>query len=143
MSKTQTKPIDLYYWPTPNGWKPLIYLEELGIPYELKYVNIVDEIVRAARMIDFSDVRKLRTPSDGEKVSTVVVELAGGLKATYRIRQEDDAAWLSLEASGEGETAKVAEALNARAEGWEFRVPQSRVDEILKRREDLIEKVSS
>jgi len=40
MSKTQTKPIDLYYWPTPNGWKPLIYLEELGIPYELKYVNI-------------------------------------------------------------------------------------------------------
>jgi GST-like protein len=37
---TQTKPIELYYWPTPNGWKISIMLEELGIPYEVKYVNI-------------------------------------------------------------------------------------------------------
>jgi GSH-dependent disulfide-bond oxidoreductase len=32
--------IDLYYWPTPNGWKVSIMLEEAGIPYNLKYVNI-------------------------------------------------------------------------------------------------------
>ncbi|PRD45822.1 glutathione S-transferase [Phyllobacterium phragmitis] len=37
---TQTKPIELYYWPTPNGWKISIMLEELGVPYEIKYVNI-------------------------------------------------------------------------------------------------------
>ena len=37
---TQTKPIELYYWPTPNGWKITIMLEELGVPYEVKYVNI-------------------------------------------------------------------------------------------------------
>ena len=36
----QTKPIELYYWPTPNGWKITIMLEELGAPYEVKYVNI-------------------------------------------------------------------------------------------------------
>jgi GST-like protein len=36
----QTKPIEVYYWPTPNGWKISIMLEELGIPYEIKYVNI-------------------------------------------------------------------------------------------------------
>jgi GSH-dependent disulfide-bond oxidoreductase len=36
----QTKPIELYYWPTPNGWKITIMLEELGVPYELRYVNI-------------------------------------------------------------------------------------------------------
>ena len=34
------KPIELYYWPTPNGWKISIMLEELGIPYEVKYINI-------------------------------------------------------------------------------------------------------
>jgi GSH-dependent disulfide-bond oxidoreductase len=36
----QKKPIELYYWPTPNGWKIAIMLEELGVPYEIKYVNI-------------------------------------------------------------------------------------------------------
>jgi GST-like protein len=36
----QTKPIELHYWPTPNGWKITIMLEELGVPYEVKYVNI-------------------------------------------------------------------------------------------------------
>jgi GST-like protein len=33
-------PIELHYWPTPNGWKITIMLEELGIPYTVKYVNI-------------------------------------------------------------------------------------------------------
>ncbi|PZM08608.1 glutathione S-transferase N-terminal domain-containing protein [Rhizobium tubonense] len=32
--------IDLYYWPTPNGRKITIMLEELGTPYEVKYINI-------------------------------------------------------------------------------------------------------
>jgi GST-like protein len=34
------KPIDLYYWPTPNGWKITIMLEELEAPYVVKLVNI-------------------------------------------------------------------------------------------------------
>ena len=35
-----TAPIALWYWPTPNGWKISIALEEMGLPYELKLVNI-------------------------------------------------------------------------------------------------------
>jgi GST-like protein len=34
------KPIDLYYWPTPNGFKISIMLEECGLPYKLIPVNI-------------------------------------------------------------------------------------------------------
>ena len=32
--------IDLYYWPTPNGHKITMFLEETGIPYTIKPVNI-------------------------------------------------------------------------------------------------------
>ena len=32
--------IDFHYWPTPNGWKVAILLEELGIGYRLCPVNI-------------------------------------------------------------------------------------------------------
>lgn len=32
--------IDLHYWPTPNGHKISIALEELGLPYTVKLVNI-------------------------------------------------------------------------------------------------------
>ena len=37
---TTSRPIELYYWPTPNGWKITIMLEECGLPYTLRYVNI-------------------------------------------------------------------------------------------------------
>jgi len=32
--------IDLYYWPAPNGHKVTMFLEEAGLPYSIKPVNI-------------------------------------------------------------------------------------------------------
>ena len=40
MAEVTTPPIELYYWPTPNGWKVTIMLEECGLPYALHPVNI-------------------------------------------------------------------------------------------------------
>ena len=34
------RPIDLYFWPTPNGWKVSVMLEECGLPYNVIPVNI-------------------------------------------------------------------------------------------------------
>ena len=34
------RPIEHYYWPTPNGWKTAIMLEECGLPYTLIPVDI-------------------------------------------------------------------------------------------------------
>jgi GST-like protein len=34
------RPIDLYYWPTPNGWKITIMLEECRLPYNVIPLNI-------------------------------------------------------------------------------------------------------
>jgi hypothetical protein len=39
-------PIDIHYWPTPNGWKVTIMLEECG----LRYVR-----VEAASKVDMAD----------------------------------------------------------------------------------------
>ncbi len=38
--KPDMTPIDLYYWPTPNGFKITIMLEELAIPYRVLPVDI-------------------------------------------------------------------------------------------------------
>jgi GST-like protein len=32
--------IALYYWPTPNGWKTTICLEEMGLDYTVNLINI-------------------------------------------------------------------------------------------------------
>jgi len=38
--RSQSKPIDLYYWPTPNGYKVSIMLEECRLPYRVVPLNI-------------------------------------------------------------------------------------------------------
>jgi GSH-dependent disulfide-bond oxidoreductase len=39
-AKSKAKPIALYYWPTPNGFKISIMLEECKLPYTMIPVNI-------------------------------------------------------------------------------------------------------
>jgi GSH-dependent disulfide-bond oxidoreductase len=39
-AKKMAKPIELYYWATPNGFKISIMLEECGLPYTMIPVNI-------------------------------------------------------------------------------------------------------
>src|SRR5262245_43112148 len=38
--RRRDRPIELYYWPTPNGWKISIMLEECGLPYVVLPVDI-------------------------------------------------------------------------------------------------------
>jgi GSH-dependent disulfide-bond oxidoreductase len=40
MPHAATPPIDLYFWPTPNGFKVSIMLEECGLPYKVHAVDI-------------------------------------------------------------------------------------------------------
>jgi len=36
----QVEPIEVFFWPTPNGKKASIMLEELGVPYEVTFIDI-------------------------------------------------------------------------------------------------------
>ncbi len=53
-SARRAKPIDLYYWPTPNGWKISIMLEECGLPYVVHPVDIAKGEQFAPRFLAIS-----------------------------------------------------------------------------------------
>ena len=63
--------IDLYYWTTPNGHKITIFLEETGLPYTIKPVNISQgRAVRSGSSSKISPNNRIpaivdHAPSDG------------------------------------------------------------------------------
>jgi len=118
-------------------------LKDIPESMKIKYANSIDDIAEAASSLDFEDVRKLAATPAPDKVNTVVVDLKSGLKVTFTVVPSDGSAWVSMDASGEGEAKKAADALMKRAKGWEFQIPRSKSDAILKTREELLEKASS
>ncbi len=117
-------------------------LKDIPAGMRIKYANSIDDIAEAASSIDFDDVKKLDEAPTGE-VSTVTLQLANGLKCDFKIRRDGGAAWVTLDASAEGDAKKEADELMARAKGWEFQIPKSKADALLKTREELLEKASS
>ncbi|HVV68209.1 MAG TPA: glutathione S-transferase N-terminal domain-containing protein [Gammaproteobacteria bacterium] len=68
--------IDLYYWPTPNGHKITIFLEETGIPYKIIPVNIGQGEQFAEDFLRISPNNKMpaivdHLPADGQEPISV------------------------------------------------------------------------
>jgi GSH-dependent disulfide-bond oxidoreductase len=68
--------IQLYYWPTPNGHKITLFLEETGIPYEIQPVNIGKGDQFKPEFLKFSPNNRMpaiidEAPADGGKPITV------------------------------------------------------------------------
>jgi GSH-dependent disulfide-bond oxidoreductase len=62
--------IELYYWPTPNGHKITLFLEEAGLPYRIEPVDITKGDQFAPDFLVFSPNNKMpaiidRDPADG------------------------------------------------------------------------------
>jgi GST-like protein len=62
--------IELYYWPTPNGHKITLFLEEAGVEYEIKPVNIGTGEQFNPDFLKFSPNNRMpaiidRAPADG------------------------------------------------------------------------------
>jgi GST-like protein len=68
--------IDLYYWPTPNGHKITIFLEEAGLDYTIHPVNISAGDQFKPEFLAFSPNNRMpaiidRAPADGGEPITV------------------------------------------------------------------------
>jgi GST-like protein len=60
------QPIDLYYWPTPNGWKVSIFLEEIELPYNLVPVDITQGDQFEEEFLQISPNNKMPAIVDSE-----------------------------------------------------------------------------
>ena len=73
--------IDLYYWTTPNGHKVTIFLEETGVPYVIRPVNIRNGEQFAPEFLDIAPNNRIpaivdRDPPDGgNPIPELVCEL--------------------------------------------------------------------
>jgi hypothetical protein len=109
---------------------------------KIKYVNMVDNIIEAASFVDFERVRKATGTAGGE-AGTVKFETDNGLKIALKVRRDKDGAWMTIDASGEGEAKKTADDIKTRTAGWEFEILPSKADTMLKKQADLLEDIAA
>jgi hypothetical protein len=117
----------------------LAFVDFPGEGKKLKDAYAAEALTRAVASIDLEDLRKLTAPPPADGASVVKIERADGLVATYTLRKDGDAHWLSIAVAGEGDAKKAADEIAARTKDWEFKLPASKVELILKKRSDLVE----
>ena len=61
--------IDLYYWPTPNGHKITIALEEMELPYSVKYLDISKGQQFKSEFLSFSPNNKMPAIIDHQGIN--------------------------------------------------------------------------
>jgi hypothetical protein len=109
---------------------------------KIKYVNMVDNIIEAASFVDFERVRKT-TGTTGGEVGTVKFDTDNGLKIALKVRRDKDGAWVTIDATGEGEAKTTADDIKTRTAGWEFEILPSKADTMLKKQGDLLEDIAA
>src|SRR5688572_13206408 len=100
---------DLYYWPTPNGWKVSIALEELELPYRLHPVNLRAGEQEKAEYAALNPNRKIPALVDGEvrifesgAILVYLADKAGRLLPREGAARYEVLSWLFWQMSGLG-----------------------------------------
>lgn len=71
--------IDFYYWPTPNGWKVSILLEELGVEYSPIMVNIGKGDQFKPEFLEISPNNRMPAIVDHDAIEPVSVFESGAI----------------------------------------------------------------
>ena len=66
--------IDLYTAPTPNGWKASVTLEEIGLPYEVKLVNLAKAEQKEERFLAINPNGRIPAIVDRDENDLAVFE---------------------------------------------------------------------
>lgn len=101
--------LDLYTWTTPNGVKPLILLEELGLPYQTHWINIGKGDQQTPEFLKINPNGKVPALKDGEHAifesGAILIHLAEKsgkfLPASGKARS-DVLEWLFFQVGGVG-----------------------------------------
>ncbi len=115
-----------------------------GLPdgKKLKSDYTLEDLVNAFARVELEDVRKPVAPAAGASAPmTAVYEMENGGKITMKVRTDGDARWAMVEATGEGDAKSATDAVNAKAAGWEFKLPSWKAEQIFKKQADLVEDV--
>jgi GST-like protein len=108
--------IELFTWPTPNGTKPSIMLEEVGVPYSVHHVNLgsgeqhtpqflaVSPNGKIPAIVDHNGVGGPRTVFESGAILVYLAEKTGMLLPESGSRREQVMSWLFWSMSGVGPT---------------------------------------
>lgn len=103
---------------------------------ELSYATVTNSITGVLSSLTLDDVRAA-TDMPAEAVTTTF-ETFDGARVTVRTDKSDDENWIALRATATEEgVASVAE-INARVEGWQFRIPEYKANQLTRRWDDIL-----
>jgi len=105
---------------------------------ELSFEGSPDGVAGAIVGFIFDDVSKA-DGFDFSKAPQQVTNTFDGLNLTVKIATKDGASWATVSAAGTNDMAKAeAERINARVNGWAFKLPESKVRQFAATRETLL-----
>ncbi len=101
--------IELYTWTTPNGEKPVLMLEELGLAYEMELVDISTGIQKQAAFLELNPNGRIPAISDdGQRIfesGAILMHLAektGKLMPTGGRDRAEALSWVFFQVGGTG-----------------------------------------
>ena len=104
--------IELYTAPTPNGWKASIMLEELGLPYEVRAINLLESVQKEPWYLKINPNGRIPTIVDRDAGGFAVFESGAILvylaEKTGKLMPRDDkrrslvVQWLMFQMGGIG-----------------------------------------
>ena len=103
---------------------------------ELSYASIANGIAGVLNSLSLEDVRKDTEMSAG--TVTTIFDTFDGARIVVQIEQTDDESWITLKVSAADAEASSVEAINARVDGWQFKIPEYKANQLSRRWEDIL-----